>query len=533
MNIVNNFQILQCIGYLLRHVQLEYGAIYTELEFDSYPNIPIVSFDTQQTISEKINTKFDIIVLKYINDFSLETSLKKIGSLSPFNANSKYIIVGTKFSSTAVDILYKRYILNVVFIHEKNLNIFSYYPYKNTLNTRTVDKKLHKIGVCGEIKDLFSRKLPKTWNNFTLHLIFHKNTPYAICNNCCKKGIEIEMFEIIGAALGSKMVFSVEANFSTWRIIREESLYDIYFGNLSPLGEDFIFPYIIDALFWFAPSPKSVARWKYIFLIFSWKVYLCCIVCFFAISLIWTMKTSGNRISDFIHIYYLGFKLFFEQGLNLSKYDGRQKYLILLLLFLTFMMGACFKSRFTYMLFGNNFEKGIETFEDILDSGLNVGATPAMALRMNSSTYRIIEYFRTKTVSCDLTMNCLNRVAYSSDIVVAKPELTFLTVRHLYFDEDGRELLKKIEPSFLMYLITARTPRGHPVYDTINKYCQWMVENGIIMKITEKYVWKMVENTSLNLKKLEIEHIKAPVAMWFIGNFFAILAFLAEKYRMR
>ncbi|KAK9879668.1 hypothetical protein WA026_006729 [Henosepilachna vigintioctopunctata] len=452
-----------------------------------------------------------------------------------FNPKAKYLITGSNFSSNILDTLIRHYILNVVFVDVISKEILTFFPYvANSFNI--INLKLEPISFCGKNgyiefeDDLFPRKTPKVWHQSTIVAAYLPTEVYSLCHQCKDKGVEIEILDLISNFFDLKLKYYSSNDTKYFN----EALHDVSFGGQNV--RDFIqctTPYFQDEVVFFVPSAQSLPRWRYIFSIFSTSVWSLWFGTVLFASLPWILGNfiMHHKISfqETVDVSSLAFNWFLEKSCKIKRGAGFKTLLAISVLFLSNMMNFFFRSRLTYLLNGLNYDENINTFDEIIKSGLKIGATQDGANLINASS-EVAEYLKTNYVRCRGT-ECLSRTAYERDLAsFAMVAVAHSRSNNFIEEGTGRPLLIRINSPSTRRLLCFYFTWGHPLFTLYDENLQRLAESGILMKIYLKYVrMDQIEAPSLSARQsLNFGHMVAPLCMWFIGIILSIVALLCE-----
>ncbi|KAK9879673.1 hypothetical protein WA026_006734 [Henosepilachna vigintioctopunctata] len=193
------------------------------------------------------------------------------------------------------------------------------------------------------------------------------------------------------------------------------------------------------------------------------------------------------------------------------------------------MVSNYFKSRLTYLLNGLNYEASINTFEEIISSGLKIGATQDGADLINTSS-KIAEYLATNYVNCR-GVDCLRRTVLKKDLATIALNAVAYSRRNNFSEEKtGRILFNKLHSLSFRKPLCTFFNKGHPLYPLYDRSLQRLAESGILMKIYLKYVrTNMMNEPILNsTQSLNFGHMVAPLCMWSIGITLSVITFFYE-----
>lgn len=529
-HILKNLTLLQCINHIIRYNLPRQAIVYSEIDLGKI-QFPRVITNLSTPLTSGMPTKsIDVIVARYFDRPDMNTLFEISGNYSNFDTDTWYLLIGTNFTLKNLERLRQNYIFKFVLLDVHLDMLFTVHPSQNIITQRKNGISLHEIGSCKNTHSIFRNQSPIIWKNTTVQLLFHPTFPFCICPRCAPAGVEIDILETIFDVLDVTPKYERVGNHVLWDDLSKKSDYDVYFGGIAarePIDE-YLFPYVMTDVYFIVPSPKKLMRWKYIFRVFSWEIYFLYFITLISISWIESLRRRRQRFRRILRMMKISFKLLLDQSV-VSRFVF-QRWLLFLITIVTFFLNASFKCGFTYFITGVNFEKGIESIEDVINSELQIGATPQMAMLLKKSQVES-RFLDTRLVICRILQNCLNRTAFTRNLIVARPYITFKAIRKTYMDKDGRDLIQAVKTAYMGFHVSARVPRGHPLYSIMNTYCQRMVEHGLVEKIILKYIGSEVDIPILRHRRLTFAQISFAVGLWIVGVVSGCIVLLIEIFR--
>ncbi|KAL3283987.1 hypothetical protein HHI36_018157 [Cryptolaemus montrouzieri] len=490
----------------------------------------------REMLSDWYPRKPDLYVLEEYNIDTIRM-LANFSNLS-FNPRAKFIFIGETFSVNFLSLISSFHILDALFVNSTTLELSTYFPYKSTPLNSSTHITLERIGLCGinstmlENINYFPLKIPKYWKHFLLLVAYQAQAVFCICHDCERRGIWIETVEIILDHLRMEKRY-----YQTNKLSREEIFekYNVHFSMsyaTSPDYIEFTMTYVQDMSAWFVHIPLETPRWKYLIFVLSPLTWISCILIIVAMTTVWILSGFlfiGNY--SCWDILKAVFDQFLEHSINLPRKSVHQTVLIVLIILLAFFMNTFFKSRFTYLLNGINYEDPIDSFEKIMKNQLIVGSYKSNRILLDT-TPEIHEYLDKNFVECDGTPTCLRRVAQDRNFATFKSTMKTRSAGEFLIDKHtGQWLLKQISSSVFFRPIVANFQRGHPFFAIFNEYLFHLVESGIADKIIRKYnkIVEMSQPSSLDTHSLTFDNIVAPMALWTTGIFISLVMFVIEN----
>ncbi|KAK9879669.1 hypothetical protein WA026_006730 [Henosepilachna vigintioctopunctata] len=515
-----------------------YYHLFASLRFDYSEAIDIWDFNVDHpndAIWYFYPNHPDFYVLDGLTEQEFQVFINNMSDDPSFNPQARYLFLGSNFTSNLLHVLNDKFISNAVFFDVETGNLFIHFPYKKK-SVNVKDHNFYQSAVCeknGNLKveqDLFPPKEPKVWKNSTLSVLYVPSEVYSICDHCENKGVEMDCHILISTFFDIKLEFHRNEDLVNFG----EDEYNVFFGG--QLVQDFglfTMPYLRDEVTFFVPVSQLLSRWKYIFSIFPLSVWSLWFATVTLTTATWIMGDFilQQRIclEGLIAVPFIIFHWFLEKSFKIRRKSTFETILIILMLFLSNIMNIYFKSRFTYLLNGLNYEWSIDTFDDIISRKLKIGGTQHGINLINSSV-DVANYLQENYMNCRGTQ-CLQRTAIERDMAaLAMVSVARSTSNNFVDNTTGRLLLKRINwPSFHMYVCSFFN-RGHPMFPLFNRSLQRLAESGILMKIYFEYVRKNIiqESSMGDTQKLNFEHIVAPLTMWCIGIITSFVVFFCE-----
>ncbi|KAL3270971.1 hypothetical protein HHI36_021474 [Cryptolaemus montrouzieri] len=378
----------------------------------------------------------------------------------------------------------------------------------------------------------FTSIFKNNWKRKEINVCINKSPPYTFENDT-KEGIDIEILKITCDLLKIDVKFlyfsypvgNLDAYFTN---VFAKNICDVY-NRMRPRPLfDFTHPYLFDTLHWVTKTPEQIPRWKYAFKIFTLDIWLSCIFSTTAISLVWHLTTLNKT---FIHLpqgFLITLKLFLEQSYSWKTSSVSRTIMFINVLFTSFMINAFYKSRFTYLLSGFNVNKPIDSFEAIMANKMFV-ILPYSVRVFFEHDPKANEYFKKYQIVGNPSLE-LHKVPYKKNTATALPERIFYWRTNRYINEDMRPLLQIINPSIVLLMYCMILPKGSPLVEPLKVKLGHLQDHGHISYILSKYKLLIaVRDPTLDVKKLTIDHMQLPLALWIIGIIVASIIFLYES----
>lgn len=540
------FEFLKFVGCVndILNISTTHKAVIFQCGLEATLEFPMVlrKYGMETENFQKLNYEFYVVDL---NEITVKQFLKYLQEYETINPKARYLFIGDRPDNYVIASLLNVYILNFIFFEIKTNVIYTVFPYE-TGDMHQYTTELRQIAECqdGEIHlkpscSLFPDKLSSVWKRSDLTLIYSYEAPYSMSITGPKKGIEMDLLEIILVKTRANAIFFNKKNPSfNLTELMEKGGYDIDFGNLAldVSNNDFTVPYSCDSTYWFVPQPEKIPKWKLAFTVFESEVIIVLVISFICISILWHFTNilieHGTVEKLFIEKLWQIFTLSIEQGITLKMNYISPRILIFLILQLQLILNSSFKAKYTFFLSGTNYEKAIETLEEVMDEGLNIGSTTFL-IKVYTTTPKVYKYIQDNFVECDTGPACLNRSAIRKDLAVLKPNKKVAYIRDQFTDRKGHHLHHRLPFPVHTLCNTFYIPKGHPMFSIFNRFVHLLVQHGFVEKIIAKYdqiIKSRSRSTTLDNPKLKFSSVKGPLFMTAVGLVMGSLVFLLEIF---
>ncbi|KAK9890793.1 hypothetical protein WA026_012137 [Henosepilachna vigintioctopunctata] len=462
-----------------------------------------------------------------------------------FTPSAKFIFVGSGFTNSILKYLAKENLLRVMFFDTTSRSLYTVNPYRKG-SYKAIDTTLDSIGVCGTDKininesSLFQPTIPTNWKGSKLRVLHQQTMVFSDCFICESKfkGIESEIFYTIIEYLGIRPSPNTYDNYNSFIMEHPKYRVGVIFGALAmELGLnsfDTTIPYLEEYIAFFVPPQRFMARWKYILTVFSIEIWLAWLISVTIISMAWSLShykstriwISGRCFNMFVAAY----KLFLTQSYSFPTLHISHGTISLCIVILSTMMNFFFGTRLTYILNGVNYESNINSFKELENSQLFIGIPTSFFRKLVETEIKDYPENLIKNCYGDQYEICVNRSSGKRDIALVS------SVRQLRYEEKvegkkGNQLLKQLKPPLFSAKFLAFFRKGNPVFPLINRMLGYLVESGIVNKITEKYDRLMTDEESPMsvTQRLSMEHIAAPGFILVVGLIISFIVFILES----
>ncbi|KAL3272125.1 hypothetical protein HHI36_022608 [Cryptolaemus montrouzieri] len=189
--------------------------------------------------------------------------------------DTKYVSVTSNLSGFDFPLLNVDYMENILmysYLKKADIYIMEENDFEQLIHLMNNMKNPFKIGFkkIAQCDETFSKTFQETafvWKNSSVSINYRLYNAFAMCVKCKKKGMEIDISDIIFEH------FDIDAHFLERKNETVEMLdeYNILLGNLGLEDvelldiREFSHPFIGDAVVWAIPLPDHPSRWKYFY----------------------------------------------------------------------------------------------------------------------------------------------------------------------------------------------------------------------------------------------------------------------------
>ncbi|KAL3277243.1 hypothetical protein HHI36_012594 [Cryptolaemus montrouzieri] len=407
-----------------------------------------------------------------------------------------------------------------------------------------------------EPKYLFNKK--KRCLNFTIHsfttlidvhtafnyhdlkkgvMICSKNfPPHIICPQCTeKKGYTVELLDIIFNMLNISFTHKFLGNSPlTSRVYHflSNGSCDIIIGIIPPdlnhLGFFFIHH---DYDIWVLPRSEEVSRSKYLLKVFSPQIWIVWIISVCISCIVWNhldtlwypgkTERNGNKIVNSFRRLSIIIKLFLEQTVRLGVAHWSQLIFFYVIIFLSFMMNALYKGRYTFLLLAPNYHPNdVQTFQDMIDRKLYLSFAP---FRRDAiiSAFPEFENYPESLFSNVLGAASLDKVAFQRKTAIL---MSFDEVRYnekYYTDSEGQSLLQLVHSLKINLLIGSVFLKKNTYFYQFSENVNRLRDHGFEHYFRAKYESRGYDRSRDGKKqrheKIKPKHLRGPITLLVLG----------------
>jgi hypothetical protein len=356
----------------------------------------------------------------------------------------------------------------------------------------------------------------------------HGNTIYVY------RGVEIQYLLLIGEALNLTLVFlpPLDGDLVTVRLNNLLSLGDrsteVVIGHL-PMHPylmgfgDATKTYIQTSLRWYVPCARPVPRMARVLSLFSPSIWLTIITVLILTALAFWI-TSSSALFHFMkefscyktlcYCFYNVWAVF--MGVSVTARPRSHSLRILFFIFVCYClaMSTIFQAFFISFLVEPGYEKQIETFEELKESGASVALHPEVETIAAATGYD--EYKKLKdSFTCEEYDECLARAITQNNFSIMAPQVHMeyiaLTLGKRLI---GNKRVCALDGNIVTGGFSIYFAKGHPLFKSFNILIQRCTEGGLVTSYWSQLNW----NTSLRGAQNATEGSSSNSSMYFVFN---------------
>lgn len=456
-----------------------------------------------------------------------------------FYPDALFIFIGEDMDHDYLETLFTYYILNIYFFNTTNGDISTFYPYAERIHPPR-DLILQKIGdIKNCSKDIFfQKKFPPNWLKSKLQICLSPAAPSGINEN---EGIYPDIFNFIANRLNLDLNWTIDVLPKTGFWLEHymrmfyEGKCEIHSGYIMTEAEP-LTAFTFSSAYWFVPSPSEVKTWSYAFRVFGRRAWIGWVVFIILLCVMWSIQhvvlKENQFFLHFLAAFILISSLLLEQIQKFNRYFITSNILIFLMFLQSFMMNMLFKSKFPVFLIGIHYESpDINNIEDVMEKGMLAGV-PDYFLPILNSKPEIGKYLQYHLELCYVDNVCLKRTAFEKDIATVQVKMFFMYERKSLLDENGRDLVRLLEPPVISGTMNPIMPKGHPFIDELNRYLMYCWDHGFVVKIINNYTHDDdFDDMDFGHIRLEIRHIILALGLLVSGLSLGLTIFSFEFTR--
>jgi hypothetical protein len=458
------------------------------------------------------------------------------------------------------------------------LSLYTWFPYDSS--------------VCGQVKelvlldqwlpegdgrfrsnaDLFPSEVPRNLHGCPLTVAPVERIPFVKLTNSYTdssgdvtyvyEGLEIEYILFPARAMNFTPVF-LEPRVGDFVQIRVELFMEIAQGMVDvtvgthpihPLlvaGGDATRSYYEITMRWWVPCAAPATRTDKIMAVFTPSVWVS-VVLVFILTATAFWRTALHAEEDrpafrtITRSFYTVWAVFLGVSVSELPTTHRLRSMFLLYVWYSFAITTVFQVLFISFLVNPGYEKGIDTFEDLVESGLKLETDARLMSFANASGYWEYLKLQLSADTCSPIDECLKRLVTHKNITTVSSALQFeYVLATLGKTEDkGRYLCTIPEivdtSKFALYM-----SKGNPLLPMFDAWIQRAIESGIAAKYWSQFIWKETLQGAANRGSatdqsdshvffvFTVSHLSPAFCQLLIGYLLSFVVFMAEFVHCR
>lgn len=403
--------------------------------------------------------------------------------------------------------------------------------------------------------DLFKHSTPQDFLNCSIDVVSMIYPPYVIDE---ESGFEIQLIREIGKKLNFTLNFAIENVTSDWnegsggnwtgKLGHVKNFSAVGLGNfqaMEAMGSDFSFSvdYFHDSMIWVVPRADRLPRWLVVFVLFTPDVWLAWFLIFLGggISICFFARTKGE-IPD---LKSLGCSLILAlQGFigNSSRTEPRTRnprFVFLGLLIFCIVATSAYTSTLITVLTNDVYEHQVDSEEEILTSGMQIGGLKVSKGIFNGSDSdrKIFDRYQTASDKDDVTDYWLNRVKKQRNLATVMGQFY---VKFLISSNDSSACFPNARPAvypvkeiIFTYSVKMVFAKNYILLKSFDNLISKFLMAGIIDKWAGEFLERLKKMEGLaqrnkRVEKLTLNHVEGAFAILGMGLGLASIVFGLE-----
>jgi hypothetical protein len=378
------------------------------------------------------------------------------------------------------------------------------------------------------------------------------------------EGLEIEYLLILAKAMNFTPVF-LQRRVGDFVQIRMEIFMEIAEGSvditvgihpLHPLlvsAGDPSRPYYELSMKWWVPCGAPATRTEKIMAVFTPSVWVSVLLVFIltaaafwrtAVGPCTVSQTDSKMFRNFHYSLYNVWAIFLGVSMPQLPKSPRLRRIFVLYVWYSFAMSTVFQVFFISFLVNPGYKKQIESFEELVDSGLQLATDPKILSLANASNYW--EYLRLKlsTDSCSNVDECLVQLVMHRNMTTVSSDFQFeYILATIGLTEDKNKYLCTIPQNVFTTRFGMYVSKGNPLLDRFNLWIQRAMESGLVKKYWSQFVWNVTLQGAASRARdrsegiytggdiffvFSLSHLNAAFCQLLICYVFCFVVFVAE-----
>jgi hypothetical protein len=308
-------------------------------------------------------------------------------------------------------------------------------------------------------------------------------------------------------------------------------------------GFGYTIPYCFSEIKVFVPCPGRVHTMHNIMSMFNWSVWLILgVVLVLTSAVFWCSRNIPNIQPPYTNTT-LSLTLYNAwsvlMGVSVSKMpkSWNERIFFLLYVLYCFAIITVFQAFFVSYLVEPGYEKRINTFDDVINSGLLYGfnyASEFIAMTMDFTKQN--NFTEDRRVDCVHLEECMERMMIRRDIATVNGPMYANYIANTLGADDTSRVVCSVEESILYINIAALLPKGSPFLDALNTFLRRCLEGGL----ADRYWAEINFNARLRPRDRALEensdiyfvfsvsHLRTAFGIFLLGHALSLLVFTCE-----
>nr|CAD7413712.1 unnamed protein product [Timema cristinae] len=464
---------------------------------------------------------------------------------------------------------------------KKFIGIYSWFPYKEKGKCARNVENVKLLDLCSKTNygyflsnsDPSRFELPKTLHNCPLMITAFEYDPYVLSQQNDSSttygvnfddGLEIRLLRFIADFLKFQIVFQKPpTNSIRWGRVLPNGTMTGLIADISYKKSDIVFTacelvsmktkmnfesthhYFRESLIWLVPCARPIPRWRSLSRIFSPMLWLMVFLSFFlGSSFFWIFsklsKPSSANLLSVGKSFEITWATILEVTANNELYSAAFRIFFLHWLFYCLIVNSVYRSFLIGVLADPGKQHQIETVEDILKSGMDIGFPATLdGLFEASNDWQYLEILKRRIDLSDYTYY-YNRIANNENFagITDKLHTEYMSL-FKFLDQNGNPSICLFKDGVNNYFVTMWLSKGNPILFRVNQIISRIIQGGFI-DLWVKDLLTMARlkslmtqdfNSSGSSYVMTISHLQGAFFLLSMGLILGLLLFIWELKR--
>jgi hypothetical protein len=455
------------------------------------------------------------------------------------------------------------------------IEFYTWFPYESGKCGQVEEVILLDKWILGENKNnnlgLFPEKIPRNLHQCPIKIYANEYKPHIMseCDTevhenatCNLRGAEMAYIFLVGEAMNLTLSFLklppkdiTEKYFEGIEFVLDLKA-DVVMGTcpVHPFITAFLdptIPYLYTAIKWYVPCAGQLPRMGNILEVFDTFVWFAIIIISIITAFVfWSAANlsfySGINESNTYKLLYNDFynvwSILLGQSITKLPRAFHLRCTFFLFVCFCFAMNTVFQTLFVSYLVEPGYEKQIESFEEMKDSGILFAKQPSVDSISFLVSSDEIEQVRSPVVLCPVFEECVLRLIQKRDVITVSVKSYAEYIDFIAgINNNGKKSLCSLPENIGSISLAMYLAKGNPLLDKFNVYIQRSLEGGL----GEKYMSELTWNDSLSRRSKSPEqdfdkedgyiffiftilHLKIGVYLLLFGYILSSAVFICE-----